>query len=181
MHRGRVYLNFISFNQFAARRFMAVFTPRIPLFSDPALTPICQHIAPLQRRCPGGGQFFSQNIKIFEVSLMRVLVFKCDPALTLNQCICTALMGQNWGLEIQIWKLNMMKRTCSMHQSSPNFYAGELIPQLLILKSWLSWSLIIDGVKNGSLKIATARAWEKLKDLFLLIYFFFPNKQRNNY
>ena len=30
---------------------------------------------------------------------MRVLVFECDPTLTLNQCICIALMVQNWSLK----------------------------------------------------------------------------------
>lgn len=30
---------------------------------------------------------------------MRVLVFEYDPTLTLNQCICIALMVQNWSLK----------------------------------------------------------------------------------
>ena len=52
------YLNFISFNQFAARRFMAVFTLRIPYSLTRRSTPICQHIAPLWRRRARWGAIF---------------------------------------------------------------------------------------------------------------------------
>ena len=92
----------------------------------PPTPPQFVNILPLCTRW--GGEDFSQNIKIFEVSLMSVLVFKCDPTLTLNQCICIAWWFKIGAWKIWIWNLNTLKPSYLMHQGF----------QIFIQQNWVN-------------------------------------------